>query len=80
MGSVRIRGHVAGRKPTVSDEEILAILREASDPVLSTSEISEELSIGEKGTYRRLKELEETGAVTSKEIGHSLAWWLAEDE
>lgn len=71
---------MAGRKPTVSDEEILEILREASDPVLSTAEVSAELPIGEKGTYRRLKELEEAGDVMSKEIGHSLAWWLAPDE
>lgn len=68
---------MAGRKPDVTDEEILAVLRATADPVLATSEVSDELQIGRTATYKRLRELETTGEVKSKEIGNALAWWLA---
>lgn len=80
MVILRVGSHVAGRKPDVSDDEILAVLREASDPVLSTSEIAAELPIGETGVYKRLKALEGAGRVESKEIGNALAWWVAKNE
>jgi repressor of nif and glnA expression len=69
---------MAGRKPTVSDEEILRVFAESADPVLSAKEASDHLPIGKQGTYQRLRELDEAGLLASKKIGPSRAWWLTE--
>ena len=69
---------MAGRSPTVSDEEILAVFEQAADPVLSAPEVADRLRIGEQGTYQRLRELEEKGAVDSKKIARGRAWWITE--
>jgi biotin operon repressor len=70
---------MAGRKRTVSDREILLVFKEAADPVLSAPEVSEELPIGETGTYKRLRELREEGLLASKKIGQGRAWWLTDE-
>lgn len=69
-----------GRKPRVSDEEILAVFREAEDPVLIASEVAEHLPIGRRGVYDRLEKLEDRGAVTSKKVGgRATVWWSPGD-
>lgn len=65
-----------GRKPQVSNEEILQVFRDAKDPVLIASEVSEQLPIGRRGVYERLKKLEEEGMLRSKKVGgRSTVWW-----
>jgi len=66
-----------GREPTVSDEAILAVFEESVDPVLTTSEVSEKIDIGHRGTYDRLKRLAAEGRLESKKVGDSgVVWWL----
>lgn len=67
-----------GRSPTVSDREILSVFVDAADPVLSAPEVADQLSIGKQGTYQRLRELEEKGALDSKKIARGRAWWITE--
>lgn len=67
---------MGGRPPDVSDMEILEAIYSHADPVLSTKEVSEQVEIGEQGTYQRLKVLEEEGLIESKRIGRAIAWWL----
>jgi biotin operon repressor len=55
-----------GRKPTVSDEEILAGFENAEDPVLITDEVAESLLIGRRAVYNRLRSLEEQGISSRK--------------
>jgi len=65
-----------GRKPTVSDEEILAVFVNAEDPVLMADEVSESLSIGRRAVYNRLRSLEDQGVLQSKKTGaRSTVWW-----
>ncbi|CCC41884.1 hypothetical protein [Haloquadratum walsbyi] len=65
-----------GRKPTVADEDILAVFRQASDPVLTTQEVSNELEIGHRGTFDRLKKLVEMDDLSMKKVGDTGAvWW-----
>lgn len=66
-----------GRKPRVSDEEILQLFREADDPVLSTAEVTEQLPIKRSATYKRLTALQDEGQLTGKEIGgRNTVWWV----
>jgi predicted ArsR family transcriptional regulator len=65
-----------GRKPTVSDGEILDIFRNSSDPILTAPEIAEHISISRRGILDRLKTLEADGTLESKKVGgRRTVWW-----
>ena len=73
-------GSPAGRKPRVTDEEILTVFRETDDPVLSTSEIAEDLPLQRRSVYDRLVSLAEEGRIKRKQIGgRNTVWWIAEE-
>jgi len=68
-----------GRKPRVTDDEILQLLRDTDDPVLSTAEVTDELPIKRSATYKRLSSLREEGRVVGKQIGgRNSVWWIPE--
>lgn len=68
-----------GRKPRVSDDEILDVFRSTDDPVLSTAEVAESLPIKRRGVFNRLQQLEEDDRLESKEIGgRNRVWWFRE--
>ena len=68
-----------GRKPTVSDNEILEVFRQTSDPVLTTSEVAEQIDLGRRGTFDRLDRLAKEGEIKMKKVGESGAvWWSPE--
>jgi hypothetical protein len=70
-------GSNSGRKPRVTDEEILQIFRGTDDPVLSTAEVTEQLPIKRSATYKRLSSLRDDGRLTGKEIGgRNNVWWI----
>ena len=69
-----------GRKPRVTDDEILQLFRDTDDPVLSTAEVTEQVSIKRNGTYKRLSALRDDGQLTGKNIGgRNTIWWIPED-
>jgi len=66
-----------GRKPRVTDDEILQLFRDTDDPVLSTAEVTEQLSIKRSATYKRLSTLRGDGQLTGKDIGgRNTIWWI----
>ncbi|MFC4406397.1 helix-turn-helix domain-containing protein [Haloarchaeobius iranensis] len=70
---------MGGRKPTVSDREILGIFAETTEPVLSASEVADQLPIGQTGTYQRLRELHDRGLLDTKKVGQGRAWWITDE-
>lgn len=65
-----------GRKPTVSDEEILEVFSQASDPVLTTKEVADEVEISRRGAFDRLRSLADDGDLQMKKVGETGAvWW-----
>lgn len=69
-----------GRKPRVTDEEVLAVLRESDDPVLSTAEVADKLPIKRRATLTRLQRLAENGDLARKQTGgRNTVWWLADE-
>ena len=65
-----------GRKPRVTDEDLLDVFRQTNDPVLSTAEVADEIPIQRRGTLRRLRSLEADGDLDSKQIGgRNTVWW-----
>ena len=70
-----------GPKPNDTDQDILNVFKETTEPVLSTAEVTSKLSIGHRATYNRLKSLEEAGGLQSKKVGgKSTVWWLPCEE
>jgi response regulator of citrate/malate metabolism len=65
-----------GRKPTVSDGEILDVFREASDPVLTTAEVADAIGLSRRGTFKRLDRLASEETLKMKKVGETGAvWW-----
>ena len=61
-------------------DEILALLEETDERVLSTKEISEESTLSRRTILERLKALEWSGDIESKQIdGRARVWWIPED-
>lgn len=68
-----------GPNPTVTDEEIVSLFRETDDPVLSTAEVTDRISLKRRSVYDRLSALVENGRLNQKEIGgRNTVWWLVE--
>ena len=70
---------MAGRKETVSDEEIIRIFENHSDPFLTTSEVANKIDFTLTGARKRLYNLEEEGHLECKKAGNSPVWWLSEE-
>jgi Mn-dependent DtxR family transcriptional regulator len=70
---------MGGRKPTVSDDEILRLFTETEDPILSATEVADSLPIGPRGTHTRLKKLHDRGLLERKSVGQGMAYWLTDD-
>ncbi|MGZ0746717.1 winged helix-turn-helix transcriptional regulator [Haloparvum sp. AD34] len=70
---------MAGRKETISDEEILSIFIENSDPFLTTSELADELDFTLTGIRKRLYDLDEEGYLSFKKAGNSPVWWITDE-
>lgn len=65
--------------PKVSNEEILNVLRRADDEYLTTTEVQEELPIGDQ-TSNRLNDLQKEGRVTRRKTGQGYLWALTDSE
>jgi predicted ArsR family transcriptional regulator len=66
-----------GRDYNAEDEEILTAIALSPDPIVTTSELAGKLPYGQDGVRRRLKELQERGAVKSRKVGaRATVWWI----
>jgi hypothetical protein len=59
------------------DENILGVFEATDDPVLTTSEVAEELPIGKRATLNRLEDLVDRDELDSKDVGVGRVWWRA---
>lgn len=69
---------MAGRKETVSNEEILRIFLESGEHIMTTREVADALEFSLEGTRNRLYPLAERGLLDNKKVGNSPAWWLTD--
>lgn len=70
---------MAGRKPTISDEDILRFIGESSDPAYGTTEIAEHFEFSQGGMHKRLVALREEGFLASKTTGGTRIWWITKE-
>lgn len=69
---------MGGRKPTVSDYEIIEFIESASQPFVLTKDVAEHLEFSIQGTSQRLQRLETEGLLDAREIGSAKAYWLTD--
>lgn len=69
-----------GPKPSVTDDELIAVFQETKDPVLSTAEVSEQVSLTRRSVYDRLASLKDEGKLDGKQIGgKNTVWWIPDE-
>lgn len=72
---------MVGRPKKVSDNEVMEVLREADDPVMTAREIGDALGESRRTLHRRLDELHDEGLVEKKTVGgRSVVWWIGDDD
>lgn len=67
-----------GRKPTVSDEDILREFMLSPAPFLHPVELTEKLDMSRHGVYNRLTDLQDEGMLDSKKTGGTRNFWITE--
>lgn len=67
-----------GRGKDVEDIEILVIILNAPDPVVTSNEVAEQADISRQGAHDRLQQLEDRGLIQSVMKGARL-WWLTDE-
>lgn len=70
---------VAGRKPTVSDREILRYFAENTDPAHTTKELADEFGLSTRGMVPRLKNLADAGYLGGKRPSNEHMWWITDE-
>jgi predicted ArsR family transcriptional regulator len=67
--------------PSVTDADILGILERASAPVMTATEIADELPIGRSAVRKRLVDLHERRIIDRKSVGaRSVVWWIVDED
>jgi len=66
-----------GRAKTMSDEEIISLVREHPDRAVTAKELAEVVEMTSQGLLKRLNDLEDRGPVTKKTVGaNAVVWWV----
>ncbi|RLM83845.1 winged helix-turn-helix transcriptional regulator [Halobellus sp. Atlit-38R] len=60
----------------VSDEEIISVIKEIEEPVVSASEVASRLGITRTSANMRMKRLRQKGMLSRKNVGNGYVWWL----
>jgi len=68
-----------GRKPTVSDVDILREFALCPDPFMHATEVAEAIDLSRQGAHKRLDQLQEDGYLDSKMTGGTRNWWLTDE-
>ena len=69
-----------GRPPRQSAEEICRIIALHPEPVVTVSDVYEEMDMTKRGAQERLKSLADEGYLNSKKVGSSgLVFWLTQE-
>lgn len=65
------------RSTEVTDEAILELFRNHSDPVLTAGDVADEFGLSRQGANKRLNKLHEHGSVKRRKVGaRAVVWWV----
>lgn len=64
---------------TVTTEHVREVVRDHSDPVVTTSDVATALDCSTEAARRKLQELHEEDEVSRKSVGaRAVVWWLSD--
>lgn len=68
------------KRVKTTERELLEAIATHEDPFVTSTEIAEDVVIGQQGVYKRLENFEEEGYLLRKRVGASgTIWWLTHD-
>jgi hypothetical protein len=77
--SERVRDDDGQFVETITPERVLAVMRDADAPVVTASDIAEDLGCTPEAVTTKLKQLRDQGRVTRRQVGaRAVVWWLTE--
>lgn len=81
MSSERERNDRGRFVETVTPETVLAVIRQAGDPIVTAKEISEQLGCTSEAARQKLLRLQDQGVVARRKVGAgAVVWWLADED
>lgn len=79
--SERVRDEDGRFVETVTPERVLGVMRAADAPVVTATDIADELGCTPEAVTGKLKQLQEQGRVARRQVGaRAVVWWLAEQQ
>jgi transcription initiation factor IIE alpha subunit len=69
---------MAGRPEEEDSIDLLRVVANSDDPVVTTQEVAEQVSIGVRRTRDRLYELADEGLLEFKKAGNTPVFWISE--
>lgn len=77
--SERVRDEGGQFVETITPERVLAVMRTVAAPVVTASDIAEELGCTPEAVTQKLKRLQEQDRVARRQVGaRAVVWWLTE--
>lgn len=65
---------------SANDLTYLKVFVEHPDPVLTATEVADELDVSQQAAHKKLKALQDSGFIRSKKTGsRSRVWWITTD-
>lgn len=66
-----------GRKPKVTDEELLEVFRSSDQPVMTPQQVADEVTLTRRSVHNRLVSLEKQGILERMDVGPTgSVWWI----
>lgn len=77
--SERVRDEDGQFVETITPERVLGVMRTADAPVVTARDIADALGCTPEAVMKKLKQLQNQGRVTRRQVGaHAVVWWLTE--
>ena len=77
--SERVRDDEGQFVETITPERVLGVMRAAETPVVTASDIADELECTPEAVTKKLKQLQEQDRVARRQVGaRAVVWWLTE--
>lgn len=81
MSKKRDRNDRGQYTETITLEDVLAVMRQSSDPVVTAKAVGERLGCSSEAARQKLTRLTEAGRVERRKVGAgAVVWWLADQE
>lgn len=65
---------------TISRSRVMDVFRSVNGPVVTSTDVAEQLDCSTETARRKLRELDREGVLDRRKSGRTVVWWLANDD